>query len=419
MDRAQDREGLRVLLVNQYYPPDTSATAAVFADVVRSLRDAGHEVTVLCGRPSYGPTRRPWRPLSWERTETTRVERVGSTALDRRRMPGRILNYVSYLVLGAIRALVGPRPDVVIAGSDPPLAVWVGILAARGAPVVYSLRDLHPDTALASGRMRPGLLARLWERLHVAALLRAELIVCLGPRMADRVVAKGVAAERVKVVPDGAARPIGLPDPHVVAEVRRGAEFVALHAGNVGVAGAWETLAAAQRLLPETIQFVLVGEGCRADDSRSLGLPIEPFRPPEQLPSVMEAGDVQVVTLRPGLEGFVVPSKVYTALAHSRPILAVVPELSDVGDLVRRWGCGVIADPDDPYDVAAKAQWCADNRGAVRSMADRAGAAGEHFDRSACAARFVAAVEGAAGRVVPHSDDLVDVDRDALAGARG
>jgi hypothetical protein len=52
-------------------------------------------------------------------------------------------------------------------------------------------------------------------------------------------------------------------------------------------------------------------------------------------------------------------------------------------------------------------------------MADRAGAAGEHFDRSACAAWFVAAVEAAAGRVVPHSDDLVDVYWDALAGARG
>jgi glycosyltransferase involved in cell wall biosynthesis len=343
---------------------------------------------------------------------------VGSTAFDRRRTLGRVVNYVSYLLLGALRALVARRPDVVIAGSDPPLAIWVGILAARGAPVVYSLRDLHPDAAIASGRIRRGWLARSWERLHAAALRQAQLVVCLSPRMADRVVAKGVADDRVIVVPDGAARPSGHPDPRVVAELRSGADFVALHAGNLGVAGAWETLGRAQRLVPEGIRFALVGEGCRADDSRRLGLRIRPFRPAQELPSVMEAGDVQIVTLRRGLEGLVVPSKVYTALAHGRPILAVVPEESDVADLLLTWGCGVIADPDDPADVAAKARWCAEHRDAVGAMGDRAAEAGRHFRRAACLARFVAAVEGATGRARLHGTELADVDGDELVVAR-
>ncbi|HYA61648.1 MAG TPA: hypothetical protein VED66_00500, partial [Candidatus Sulfotelmatobacter sp.] len=53
--------GVRVLLLNLYYPPDTSATAKMAQIVVEALA-ARHQVTVVCGRPSYDPTeRRPWR----------------------------------------------------------------------------------------------------------------------------------------------------------------------------------------------------------------------------------------------------------------------------------------------------------------------------------------------------------------------
>src|SRR4029077_10755758 len=52
---------MRILLLNLYYPPDTSATAKMAATVVNAL-SARHDVSVLCGRPSYDPTeRRPWQ----------------------------------------------------------------------------------------------------------------------------------------------------------------------------------------------------------------------------------------------------------------------------------------------------------------------------------------------------------------------
>jgi colanic acid biosynthesis glycosyl transferase WcaI len=396
---ASDR-GLDVLVVNQYYPPDGAATAAVFGGLVEALEARGHRVTVLCGRPSYGIRKRlPWRPLGRERAAEVAVERVGSTAFDRRRISGRIANYVSYLVLAGLRALIRPRPDVVVVGSDPPLAILVALVAARGAPIVYSLRDLHPDTALAAGRIRPVWTTRLWDRLHVAAARRAAVVVCLGDAMRVRVTEKGVPEERVVVVPDGAPEPSGLPDPAVVAELGDGARFVAVHAGNLGVAGAWETLAMASRLLDEGTRLVFVGEGCRATDTWAMDLHILPFRPVDELPSVMAAGDVQVVTLRPGMEGLVVPSKVYTALAHGRPVLAVVPEGSEVSAIVRRWRCGVVADPGDPWDVARKLAWCREHPEELLRMADRARAAGRSYERRACLARLVQVIESAAAKV--------------------
>jgi colanic acid biosynthesis glycosyl transferase WcaI len=222
---------------------------------------------------------------------------------------------------------------------------------------------------------------------------RVALVVGLGESMAGRIRAKGLPEERVAVVPDGAAQPSGPQDPGVVAELRREAGFVALHAGNLGVAGPWETLAGAARLLDGGARIVFVGDGCRAADSRTMGLEILPFRPLEELPSVMAAGDLQVVALRPGMEGLVVPSKLYTALAHGRPVLAVVPAVSEVAGIVRRWGCGVVADPADPHDVAAKVAWCRDRPEALRAMADRAAEAGRHYERGACLRHLVGLIE--------------------------
>jgi colanic acid biosynthesis glycosyl transferase WcaI len=67
----------------------------------------------------------------------------------------------------------------------------------------------------------------------------------------------------------------------------------------------------------------------------------------------MRAGDLHVVTVRRGLEGVVVPSKLYSILAAGRPVLAVAPEECDASRIPRESGCGVGADPDDPGAVAA------------------------------------------------------------------
>jgi colanic acid biosynthesis glycosyl transferase WcaI len=68
------------------------------------------------------------------------------------------------------------------------------------------------------------------------------------------------------------------------------------------------------------------------------------------------AGDIHVVTVKRGLEGVVVPSKLYSILAAGRPVLAVATKESDAARIVTEDGCGVAADPDDPVAVASAIQ---------------------------------------------------------------
>ncbi|MGC1203077.1 MAG: glycosyltransferase, partial [Candidatus Acidiferrales bacterium] len=225
---------MRILLFNEYYPPDTSATAKMAVQVAETLAQR-HEVTVVAGRPSYDPDEfYPYRLLRRDVRNGVTVERVGSTAYPRHQMRRRVSNYLSYLALAVPRSIALPA-DVVLAMTDPPVAGIAGAFIARvkRRPFVYNIRDMYPDMALGGDIVRPSRLVRRWERMHLRALRQAARVIVLGDDMRDRIIAKGVVTQRVVVVRDGTSFSSFAPelaDP-VVQEIRCGFPFVALHAG--------------------------------------------------------------------------------------------------------------------------------------------------------------------------------------------
>lgn len=400
---------MHILVLNEYFPPDTSATAKMAAMVVEALAER-HRVTVLCGRPSYDPTERhPYYLLRREARGNVTIERVGSTTFPRFRMRCRVANYLTYISLAVPRALA-LRPDLILAMTDPPFLGIVGAGVARlaGRPLVYNIRDLYPDMALGGDIVRPARWVQGWERLHRRALRRAARVIVLGEDMRDRIVSKGVDPARVVIVRDGVPLPETLPSSeHPVAQqVRCGFPFVLLYAGNLGFYGAWETLVRAARLLEnDGIGLVFVGDGAvKAQIETAAGacaaVRFLPFRPPQEVPYVLAAGDLHVVTIRRGLEGVVVPSKLYPILAAGRPVLAVAPEQSDVARIVRRTGCGVAADPDDPAAVAEAVRALARNPEQIAHMGQRAREVAAKYDRVTQLKIFLETIEEAGDRRV-------------------
>jgi colanic acid biosynthesis glycosyl transferase WcaI len=395
---------LHILLFNEYYPPDTSATAKIAAQVVASLARR-HRVTVVAGRPSYDPeTSYPYRLLRRDVSGSVAIERVGSTAFHRNDMRGRVSNYLSYLSLAIPRSIV-LRADLVLAMTDPPLAGIAGALIARATrrPFVYNIRDMYPDMVLGGGILRPGRGVDAWEAAHLWALRQAARIIVLGDDMRDRILEKGIPVERIAVIRDGVSVPAQLasPEDQVVREIRGGFPFVVIHAGNLGFYGAWKTLLEAARLLGDSAAIVFVGGGAhRASLEESAGgisqVRFMPFRPAHQIPSVMAAGDVHIVAIRRGLEGVVVPSKIYSILAAGRPLLVVAPENTDAARIVRQFECGAVADPDDPAGVARAILELRADPARLEEMGRRARQASQYFLRDQELARFVEVVEEAA-----------------------
>src|SRR5579864_5750439 len=381
---------LHILLLNEYFPPDTSATAKCAAQVAEALA-VKHRVTVVAGRPSYDPTEtHPPYFLRREVRGNLVVERVGSTAYPRFQMRRRITNYLTYLALAVPRAL-SISSDVVLAMTDPPIEGIAGALVARfsGRPFVYNIRDLYPDMAVGGAIVRPGSFTARWEAMHRWALRRATRVIVLGEDMRDRIVAKGVDPARVVVSRDGIVIPETVPSPEnpVAREVRGDLRFVLVHAGNIGFYGAWQTLISAMRTLEnDGVGLVFIGEGAMKPRVEAMAegcraIRFLPFRPAGEVPLVLSSGDMHVVTLKKGLEGVVVPSKLYPTLAAGRPVLGVAPEESDVVRIIRRTGCGVAANPDDPASVAEAVRSVLHDPEHLQTMGRRAREIAFSYDR--------------------------------------
>ncbi|HTU34317.1 MAG TPA: glycosyltransferase family 4 protein [Candidatus Acidoferrum sp.] len=393
---------MHILLLNEYYPPDTSATAKMAAEVAETLAQR-HRVTVVAGRPSYDPDEfYSWALLHKRIQNGVSVERMGSTAFPRHDMRKRVSNYLSYIALAVPRA-AALRPDVVLAMTDPPFAGIAGAFVSRitGRPFVYNIRDLYPEMAVGGEIVNRSAWTNRWEHLHRRALRQATRIIVLGDDMRDRIVAKGVAPDRVRVVRDGSLS--GLPAPNLndplVQQIRCGFPFVVVHAGNLGFYGAWNTLLkAAEILRNENVGFVFIGDGANRAvlQQQASALPnvrFLPFRPASEIQHVMAAGDLHVITVRRGLEGVVVPSKLYSILAAGRPALVVAPVTTDAARIAAGERCGVAADPDDAEAVAAAIRGLRDDPERLAEMACHSRIAAEKYARVKELHSFLAVLE--------------------------
>jgi colanic acid biosynthesis glycosyl transferase WcaI len=390
---------MRILFLNLYFPPDTSATAKSAEFMVQALAHT-HAVTVLCGRPSYDPTeRRPWKLWQTERinSKTTQsigqtagntaaftVIRAGSTDYPRIQMNRRILNYLTYMKLAFWRALFVPC-DVIFSMTDPPfngiVAAYLSVLKRK--PLIYDIQDMYPDMAVAGSIVQPGLLTRFWERLHRWALRRATRIIVLGEDMRARVLGKRIDPAKVFIVrsgvdapaPNSPAPPL---NPEVTRAIRGNFRFVLLHAGNLGFYGAWDTIiTAARKLENENIGFVFVGDGAERSRVENLAagatnVRFLPFFPSSDIPSVLAAPDAHIVTIKRGLEGVVVPSKMFGIIRAGKPIVAVAAPETDVAALGVRHGFAICSDPTSPEELASSIRRFAADPAALAAMGQAA-----------------------------------------------
>lgn len=322
------------------------------------------------------------------------IIRVGSTAFPRFNMKKRLMNYLSYVWLAVPRALFLDC-DAVLVMTDPPFQGIVGAFVAmlKRKPFVYNIRDLYPDMAVGGDIVGPGVLARLWERMHRWALRRAKCVIVLGEDMRARIIAKGVEPSRVVVIRDGADLPKStetLPplDPEIVRAIRGRFSLVLLHAGNLGFYGAWNTLiTAARKLVSDGVGLVFVGEGALREQLEIAAGGAENIRfldyfPANKIPSVLAAADAHIVTIKRGLEGVVVPSKMYGILAAGKPIVAVAPKETDVVSLGEKQGFAVAADPDKPAELVNVIRTLVGDVKKLRAMGEAAHNAAPSYERA-------------------------------------
>jgi colanic acid biosynthesis glycosyl transferase WcaI len=337
---------MRVMLLNQYYHPDIAATAQLASDLGADLAGRGHEVTAIASARPYSGS--GWRPLS-ERHAGVRIIRVPATAIGRATNAGRAIDYATFLGGLLAPAVIGPRPDVVVALSTPPLVAAMGLMLKRlrGVKLVYWVMDVYPEVALELGALAPGGPAtRALARLARTLLDRSDAIVALDDAMRDRLVAAGAQPGKIAVIDNWVDGDDIVPAPIAAnalrSELGLGERFTIAYSGNMGLGHDFDTVLGAMSLLRDAgVHWLFIGDGPRRRAlEKSVGAldvshSFVGYRPRTGLPVSLTAAHASLVTLDAGLGGLLAPSKLYGILAAGVPVLYVGPPTGRSVDVIR------------------------------------------------------------------------------------
>jgi glycosyltransferase involved in cell wall biosynthesis len=351
----------RIIFLNRFFYPDHSATSQILTDLAFHLAGCGIDVRVVTSQQRYDDPRA--HLIEGETIGRVAIHRVSTTRFGRSALMGRGLDYLSFYAAACRCALAWAKPgDVLVAKTDPPLLSVAATHAAkrRGLHLVNWLQDLYPEVAAALGvPFIKGPLGRGLLRLRDESLRAADVNVVVGERMAEIVSARGIAPERIRVIPnwcdDEEIQPVAPLDNPLRRDWGLGDRFVIGYSGNLGRGHEFETvLAAAERLRGDRrLCFLFIGGGKKfaelAHSARERGLDhlfrFLPYQERTVLRLSLGVPDVHLISLRPELEGLIVPSKLYGIAAAGRPIIAVTARDGEIARLVQRHDCGTVIKP--------------------------------------------------------------------------
>ncbi|OHE83485.1 MAG: hypothetical protein A3G75_04705, partial [Verrucomicrobia bacterium RIFCSPLOWO2_12_FULL_64_8] len=343
-----------------YYWPDEVATAQLLTDLAEKLAARGRPTRVVTSHDGAAATPRK------ENRHGVDIVRLRATRWGRWGILGKACDYLTF-TLAARRTLLPElrQGDRLVAMTDPPTLAQLAAAAGRrpGAALIHWLQDIHPELELAlSGSRWLAAASRSWVHRRDLAWRTAHACVVISRDMAGLVREHGVPDGRIHVIPNWAPggealAPVAPEQNPLRQEWNLAGKFVVAYSGNFGRVHALEpVIEAAARLRDEPdLVFLFVGDGPRRPALeaavRSQGLKnvrFLPFQPRTRLAENLSAGDVHLVTLRPGCERCVFPSKLYGILAVGRPVVYFGPPHCELADTVRRSGAGIVVDVAQP-----------------------------------------------------------------------
>ena len=371
-----------MLIVGINYAPEPVGIGPYTQGLAEALVVAGAKVEAIAAKPYYPQ----WRTADgyagggWHHADEAGVTLtrcpiyVPSNPSGLRRIVHLASFAASALPFALRAALRSPaeRPQLVVVIAPALLSVVTAWLAARlaGARLWIHVQDFEVEAALATGLMQDGSLpARLARWLEAKLLRLGDRVSTISPQMCAKLVAKGIAPERVFEMRNWADARFA-PDPAGAMALRRewrlGQQVVALYAGNIARKQGIEILVEAARLLQQRsdIAVVICGEGPNRAELEHLAaglanVQLHDLQPAARMGAMLTMADLHLLPQIAGAADLVLPSKLTNMLASGRPVVATTePGTGLYGEVD---GCGVITPPGDAAALAVAVAALADD----------------------------------------------------------
>jgi glycosyltransferase involved in cell wall biosynthesis len=401
---------MQILLLTQYYPPETGAAQNRLSDLAKRLTKAGHHVTVLTALPSY-PKSEIYdgyrsRLTMTEEEAGIHIVRTWAYVTKRKSFVQRILNYLSFAVLSFFVGWVTAKNvDVIIVESPPLFLGFSGYLLSRfkHSKFVLNVSDLWPESAVALNVLRNRRLIRWATRAEEWLYSKANMVTGQTQGIVDSIqrrcrntpvhlLTNGVTPELSEQV----AR-LRISRMRLREQFGFGQKFIVAYMGVHGLAQGLDTLLRSAHLLKGhgEIQFCFFGDGPEKSHLQSVaaerGLENVQFfspLPASQMVELLASIDVSVIPLkRNDLFKGALPSKLFEALGAGVPVLAALE--GEAKDLIEKSQSGLLVEPENPEDLAQKTLRLSQDAGLCRQLGENGREyVRAHYNREEIAKKF-------------------------------
>lgn len=367
---------MNILFLSHYFPPEVNAPASRTFEHCREWARQGHKVTVITCFPNH-PAGKIYdgyrhRLFQRERVEGIEVIRLWTLLAANEGFAMRIANYLSFMMMAILFCFRAPRADVVISTSPQFFCGLAGLMVSllKRARWVLEIRDLWPESIVAVGAMKKGILIRFLYWLERFCYRSCDCIVTVTESFKTYMVGLGIDPEKIHVVTNGVRLDVYASDQNPDSDERMTAfrnqynlhnRFVASYVGTHGMAHHLQTLIEAADLTrnDKQIVYLLVGDGAERNNLLQLrdkrGLQDQVIMvnqlPKSMMPVVWGVSDVSIVHLKksPTFES-VIPSKIFESLAMRKPVIHGVP--GESAAIINRSGGGITFEPENAAELA-------------------------------------------------------------------
>jgi glycosyltransferase involved in cell wall biosynthesis len=368
---------MRITFLSENFPPETGAPQIRLYEVSRELIKRGHEVEVLTAFPHHPdgiiPDEYKGKFYQFEHLDGIPVHRSWIYPSPKGSFWLRLFSYFSFTFSAFYSVVKSQKTDVIICTSPPLFLGITGYFASKikRAKFVFNVADIWPESAVELGILKNKAFIRMAEVLENWLYKKSWKIATATEGIREYMVRKGKKRERVFLLPNGVNTETFSPreaNKNWLEKLGFEGKKVFTFAGRVGYAQGLDSVLKAAKIvegLNPDVRFLIIGDGPEKetliklkDDLKLTNLVFHDSVPVTEMPNIFSISDFSVVSLR-NIELFkgARPSKIFPALASGVPVLYC--GVGESAELIENNHCGIIAEPENPDDIANKILDCA------------------------------------------------------------
>lgn len=382
---------MKILLLPSYFLPEEVSSPYISWNRNQAFVDEGWDILVFTPVPCRGLSLDVCREYKKRKLEYMLDGRMivhrFNLMKEKKNPILRAFRYIAQNVIQFNRAVFtkeGRAADVMLITSTPPTQGAMAALAKKitKTPIVYNLQDIFPDSLVGTGLSHKGsFLWKIGRMIENFTYRNADKIIVISEGFKKNIMAKGVPENKIEVVYNWVETekifPVDKSHNPLFEEFGISRDkFIVLYAGNLGNAQNIDIIidAAAKLKNEDNVEFVLFGSGGLEDNIKVRrevemikNLNIFPFQLYEKVSYVYSMGDVCIVPCKAGLGGSAMPSKTWSILATSTPVLANFDE-GELKEILEGQNCGVFTKAGDLDSFVAAIEFLSKNRDKCSEM---------------------------------------------------